>query len=68
MDLSPKTGHMQTLLRCAASMNLPLYMHPNIKRIFIAALFAFDPIWKQLKCLSVVEGMRKLLYIQVMEC
>ena len=36
--------------------------------VFIAALFTIDKIWKQPKCPTVDEGIKKLWYIYTMEC
>lgn len=58
--MSTKAGHMQILLlRHAASRYLRSCMHQKIWRIFIAALFGFAPIWKQPKCLLIVERISK---------
>ena len=54
------------------SKYLPIKLHAHMyqgswTRIFIAALLIITPNWKQLKCPSTVEWMRKLHYIHTMD-
>ena len=41
-------------------------MHPNAP-VFIAALFTIPRTWKQLKCPSTDEWIKKMLYIYTLE-